>query len=84
MLRILLSPDGGAGGATTTLRERTAPAKRAARAKALPKESRGEEILHELFRKVGTDLRGDKHASQLIKELAGELGWKGKSDAESN
>jgi hypothetical protein len=59
----------------------TAPPKRAARrvpaAKAGPaKESRGAELLHELFRLAKVDLRSSQHGQALAAELGDLIGGK--------
>ena len=71
----------------------TAPVKRAAKkrpgrssqssktAGGSKKESRVEEVLHELFRRAGLDTRGDKHADSLVDELVGAISGKGNSNA---
>ena len=65
---ILFSPDSEPGAASTAQ-----PAKRA-KAKAVkaaaPKESRAEEIVHELFRLARVDLRASGHGKKLASEFA--------------
>lgn len=55
-----------------------AKAKRAAKAGAPKtgecKESKGEELLHELCRRMGFDARGDKHASGIVADLGKLIG----------
>lgn len=77
-MRILLSPDGESTAAA--LREQ--PAKRAAKAKGAkarsPKESPAEEVLHELFRTQGMDLRESPRTIGLVRELVKLLGKEAK------
>ena len=58
-----------APGAGTAPAPRKRAAKPAARVSAA-KESRGEEILHELFRLCGVDLRANAHGKKLASEFA--------------
>lgn len=67
--------------AKRTRKSSTAPRPNAAPAK-VPKvqESRGEEIVHELFRLAHVDLRSSDHGTRLAREL-GQLLHKGVSRA---
>jgi len=49
---------------------KAAPAKKPAAKAAGTKETRGEEILHELFRLCGVDLRASAHGKELAREFA--------------
>jgi hypothetical protein len=75
MLRVLLNSDSPPGQA--------APGKKASRKKAAPakagqaKESSVEQDLHELFRAVGYDTRGNAHTAKLVKSIASAAGKAG-------
>lgn len=54
-----------------------APRKRpVSKAAKQPKESRAEEIVHELFRLAKVDLRASEHGTKLARELGAMMGGK--------
>lgn len=71
MNNIELTPNAATGGVALPAEKKGGRKQAASAAKTATKESRAEEIVHELFRLAHVDLRASAHGKSLAAELAG-------------